>query len=110
MKNQEKGIIVKAINEYLALMPSAAHYNICRQQETKKILLFLLSQKEPSIVAFFSVNTLQEFLSDIQKWDGVTHEPEDVTLQLLLLDVQAELKIVRNKMLGYPATSYSRGS
>jgi hypothetical protein len=98
MENQEQRHIIKTINEYLSLMPKANRYNVCRQQETKKMLEFLVSKGNGTFSKAFDISMLQNFLKSVKKWDGVTHEPEDVSFQLLLLDVQIELKRIRAKL------------
>jgi hypothetical protein len=95
---KEKQQIVKIINEYLALMPNAARYNVCRQQETRRTLELLLSKEDSEYGKLLNPQVLQAYLKEIRKWDGVSHEPEDVSFQLLLLDVQIELKSIRTKL------------
>jgi hypothetical protein len=110
MENQEKKQILIAIYEYLTLMPNAAYYNVCRQQETLKVLELLLSKKDGMYGKLLNVELLESHLGHVKKWDGVKHEPQDASFQLLLLDVQLALKLIRGKLLEETSEKEAKGS
>lgn len=97
MDTRQKQQLIQEINEYLALMPNAIHYNICRQQETKRMLTHVLNLAGRD-EDLFNRKLLSTYLDRIAIWDGVTSEPEDMAFQLLIMDVQAELRELRARL------------
>ena len=98
MKGQQIQEIVKIIDNYLIVMPNAPHYNICRQQETKHVLEQLINRADHIDDNLLNKDALLNFLKNIQKWNGVTSEPEDVEFQLLILNAQTELRNIRARL------------